>query len=78
MELIIPGKIEPEKFVINKLWDYDTNEEIEFVNPGKVGQTVILKIPYNVKPSFLKDRINEILNGKDTIHVVTDDDLVRK
>lgn len=33
---------------------------------------------YNVKPSFLKDRINEILNGKDTIHVVTDDDLVRK
>ena len=34
LELIIPGKIEPLKFDIEKLWDADTMEEIDTVNPG--------------------------------------------
>ncbi len=35
LEVIIPGKIEPYKFTIEKLWDIDTDEEIQFVNPRK-------------------------------------------
>ena len=36
LEVIIPGKIESYKFTIEKLWDIDTDEEIEFVNPRKI------------------------------------------
>lgn len=35
LEVIIPGEIKPYKFTIEKLWDIDTDEEIEFVNPRK-------------------------------------------
>ena len=45
LEIIIPGKIEPEVFKILKLWDSETEEEIEFVNPGKLGQKVIMQMP---------------------------------
>lgn len=45
LELIIPGKIEPLQFKINKLWDSETLGEIETVNPGKLEQKVILEIP---------------------------------
>ncbi len=30
---------------------------------------------YNIKPSFLKDRIKEIINGNSVIHIVSDVDL---
>lgn len=33
MEILIPYKLEPVEFIIDKLWDYDTNEEIEAVSP---------------------------------------------
>ena len=45
MEMIIPGQIEPAKFKIEKLWDDETGEEIETVNPGKSEQKVILNKP---------------------------------
>ena len=45
LELIIPGKIEPISFTIEKLWDYETDEEIDHVNPGKEGQKVKLILP---------------------------------
>lgn len=35
MELIIPNQIEPIEFVIDNLWDVETDEEIETVNPRK-------------------------------------------
>ncbi len=35
MELIIPNQIEPLEFTINNLWDIETDEEIETVNPRK-------------------------------------------
>ena len=45
MELIVPGKIEPVEFQIEKLWNDETLEEIQTVNPGKAEQKVILNKP---------------------------------
>ena len=45
MELIVPGKIEPVKFKIEKLWNDETGEKIPTVNPGKTEQKVILNKP---------------------------------
>ena len=45
LEIVIPCKIDVESFIIEKLWDIETNEEIESVNPGKLGQKVKLKLP---------------------------------
>ena len=56
LELLVPGKIEPVKFNINKLYDSETNEEIETINPGKRGQTVKLLIPCNVKEGWILRR----------------------
>lgn len=44
LELIIPGKIEPYTFTIDKLFDYETEEEIIEVNPGVKEQKVKMKI----------------------------------
>ena len=56
LELIIPDQIEAFKFTIDKLWDAETDEPIEFVNPGKEGQKVILKIPTDVKEGWILRR----------------------
>lgn len=53
LELIIPGKIEPLVFNIDKLWDADTLEEIQTVNPGVKEQKVILKIPAKVEEGWI-------------------------
>jgi putative protease len=45
LELIVPGKIEPVTFKIEKLWNDETLEEISTVNPGKAEQKVILNKP---------------------------------
>ena len=45
LELIVPNQIEPVKFKIEKLWNDETLEEIETVNPGKANQKVILNKP---------------------------------
>ncbi len=45
LEIIIPGQIEVYKFIINKLWDEETDNEIDYINPGKQGQKVKLHLP---------------------------------
>lgn len=45
LELIIPNQIEPVKFEIEKLWNDETLEEIDTVNPGRSEQKVILNKP---------------------------------
>lgn len=57
MELIIPGRLEPMEFTIEKLWNDETNDEIDTVNPGKAEQKVILSIPREQINSFKKDWI---------------------
>lgn len=49
LELIVPRKLEPISFRIDELWDADTFQNIDTVNPGKAEQKVILKIPYKVE-----------------------------
>ena len=56
MELLIPNKLEPKKFVIEEMWDIETKEPITHVNPGKEGQKVILKIPTDVKEGWILRR----------------------
>lgn len=56
LEVIIPSQIENYKFTINKLFDPETDEEINTVNPGKIGQTVKLKIPIKVEENWILRR----------------------
>ena len=53
LEILIPGKIDKHVFTIDKLWDTDTEEEIQTVNPGKLGQTVKLKLPINCEKNWI-------------------------
>lgn len=56
LELIIPNDIKPQAFIIEKLYDSETGEEISTVNPGKQGQTVILEIPFEMKKGWILRR----------------------
>jgi len=56
LEIIVPNKIDTVNFVIDKLWDEETDEEIEFVNPGKLGQTVKMKLPINCEKGWILRR----------------------
>ena len=56
LELIIPNQIKPYEFKIEQLWDTETDEEIQFVNPGKAGQSVKMKIPIDVENGWILRR----------------------
>ena len=56
LELIVPNEIEVKSFKIEKLYDSETGEEIQTVNPGKLGQTVRLLIPFEVKKGWILRR----------------------
>lgn len=56
LELIIPNEIKPQAFTIEKLYNSENSEEINTVNPGKQGQTVILEIPFEVKKGWILRR----------------------
>mgnify|MGYP003372951339 CR=1 FL=1 len=45
LEIIVPKQIKPISFVIEKLWDVETDEEIMEVSPGVKGQKVKIKLP---------------------------------
>ena len=53
MEIIVPGEIEVKKFTINELVDSETHEKIDTINPGKQGQTVLMKIPYEIEKDWI-------------------------
>ena len=56
MEVLIPGQIETVSFTIENLWDSETKQEIETVNPGKAGQTVLMKLPIKVEEGWILRR----------------------
>lgn len=56
LELIIPNEINPIIFKIEKLWDYETEEEIDHVNPGKEGQKVQLVLPKEAQNGYILRR----------------------
>ena len=53
LEILIPGALEPFKFEIKQLWNDETNEEINTVNPGRAEQKVILEIPIKVEKDWI-------------------------
>ena len=53
LEIIVPGQIEPYKFVINNLWDEETDEEIDHINPGKQGQKVKMRLPIKCEKGWI-------------------------
>ncbi len=56
LEILVPGQIEPYIFLIDALWDSETGEKIDFINPGKIGQTVDLHIPIKVEKDWILRR----------------------
>ena len=56
IELLVPNQLKPLKFKIEEMYDSETTEKIEFVNPGKEGQTVIIKIPSEAKKNWILRR----------------------
>ncbi len=53
LEIIVPRQIEPYEFKISELWDVETSEEINTVNPGKANQKEKMKIPFNDKKDWI-------------------------
>lgn len=56
LEILIPNQIEPKQFVIKQLWDIETGEEIEQVNPGKAEQKVKMILPIPVETGWILRR----------------------
>ena len=53
LEIIIPNKIESLEFKIEKLWDFETNEEIDAISPGIQGQKVLMNLPIECKKDWI-------------------------
>lgn len=56
MEILIPNKIDVVTFTIDKLWDAETDEEIQTVNPGKAGQSVKMHLPIKAENGWILRR----------------------
>ncbi len=53
MEILVPFKLEPIEFKIEKMWDADTDEEITEVSPGVKGQKVKMNLPIECKQDWI-------------------------
>ena len=53
LEIIIPNQLEPLEFEIEKLWNYETDEEITEVSPGVKGQKVKIKLPVKCEKDWI-------------------------
>lgn len=53
LEILIPNSIENNGFEIEELYDVETNERIDTINPGRKGQQVKIKIPYEVQKGYI-------------------------
>ena len=56
LEILIPNNIEPQEFKIEQLWDTETEKEVEYVNPGKAGQTIKMKLPIKCEEGWILRR----------------------
>ena len=56
MEIIVPHQLEPIEFKIEGLWDAETNEEIDVVNPGVKGQVVKMVLPIRCEENWILRR----------------------
>ena len=56
MEILVPYQLEPIEFKIEKLWDIDTDQEIEAVSPGVKDQKVKMILPIKVEKDWILRR----------------------
>ena len=56
MEILIPSQITPVEFKIEKLWDTETDEEVDCVNPGKAGQSIKMRLPIKCEKGWILRR----------------------
>ena len=56
MEILIPSQITPVEFKIEKLWDTETDEEVDCVNPGKAGQSIKMRLPIKCERGWILRR----------------------
>lgn len=56
IEIIIPNEILPYQFKIEKLWNIDTDEEINSISPGVKGQQVKMKLPIECNEGWILRR----------------------
>ena len=57
LEIMIPGILEPTEYTIDKLYDAETNEEIDTINPGVKEQKVKMRFPFEVKEGYIIRRV---------------------
>lgn len=53
LEVMEPDNLDSLKYVIDKLYSAENDSEIETINPGKKGQQVKMKIPFEIKPGYI-------------------------
>ena len=53
LEILVPDSIDNNGFEIEELYDVETNERIDTINPGRKGQQVKIKIPYKVEKGYV-------------------------
>ena len=53
MEIIVPHQLEPVEFKIEKMWDIDTDKEIEFISPGVKDQKVKMLLPIKCEKDWI-------------------------
>ncbi len=53
LEIILPGQIETIAFELDHLWDVETDEVIDFINPGRANQKVKMKLPVEAKSGYI-------------------------
>lgn len=53
LDVLYSDNLELKEFEITELYDINTNEKIDTVNPGKKGQLVKIKIPYEVSEGLI-------------------------
>ena len=56
MEILVPYQLEPVEFKIEKMWDFETDEEIDFINPGKQDQKVKMILPIKCEENWILRR----------------------
>jgi len=53
LEILVPNSIENNSFEITELYDVETKESIDTINPGRKGQQVIINVPYKVSKGYI-------------------------
>ena len=56
LEVLVPYKVKPLVFTIDKMYDTETDEEISTINPGKTGQSVKIEIPFDIEEGYILRR----------------------